>query len=68
MKENKKDYGYSVCNIPMITFNLSKEISSSDEYVEIINRMGLLKAQGFQNLDYDGKIFFKGKVEFVISK
>ena len=51
-----------------ISINLSKEISSSDEYVEIINRMGLLKAQGFQNLDYDGKIFFKGKVEFVISK
>ena len=51
-----------------ISINLSKEISNSDEYVEIINRMGTLKAQGFQNLDYDGKIFFKGKVEFVISK
>ena len=51
-----------------ISINLSKEISNSDEYVEIINRMGTLKAQGFQNLDYDGKILFKGKVEFVISK
>ena len=51
-----------------ITINLSKEISKSDENVEVINNMGLLKAQGFKNLDYDGKIFFEGEVEFVINK
>ena len=49
-----------------ISINLSKEISKSDESVEVINKMGLLKAQGFKNLDYDGKIIFKGVVEFVI--
>ena len=51
-----------------ISINLSEEISKSDENVEVINNMGLLKAQGFKNLDYDGKIFFKGGVEFVINK
>ena len=51
-----------------ISINLSKEISNSDEYVEVINRMGLLKAQGFKNLDYDRKIFFEGEVEFVINE
>ena len=51
-----------------ISINLSKEISKSDEIVEVINNMGLLKAQGFKNLDYDGKIFFEGEVEFVINK
>ena len=51
-----------------ISINLTKEISKSDENVEVINNMGLLKAQGFKNLDYDGKIFFEGEVEFVISK
>ena len=43
-----------------ISINLTKEISKSDENVEVINNMGLLKAQGFKNLDYDGKIFFEG--------
>ena len=51
-----------------ISIKLSKEISKSDENVEVINNMGLLKAQGFKNLDYDGKIFFEGEVEFVINK
>ena len=51
-----------------ISINLSREISNSQEPVEVINRMGLLKAQGFKNLDYDGKIFFEGEVEFVINK
>ena len=51
-----------------ISINLSEEISNSNESVEVINKMGLLKAQGFKNLDYDGKIFFEGEVEFVISK
>ena len=49
-----------------ISINLSKEISNSSEPVKVINRMGLLRAQGFKNYDYDGKIFFEGKVEFVI--
>ena len=51
-----------------ISINISKEISKSNDPVEIINKMGLLKAQGFKNLDYDGKIFFQGEVEFVINK
>ena len=51
-----------------ISINLSREISNSQEPVEVINRMGLLKAQGFKNLDYDGKIFFEGEVEFVVNK
>ena len=50
-----------------ISINLSKEISNSDESVKVINKMGLLNAQGFKNLDYDGKIFFKGEVKFVIN-
>ena len=50
-----------------ISINLSKEISKSDESVEVINSMGLLKAQGFKNFDYDGKIYFEGEVKFVIS-
>ena len=51
-----------------ISINLSKEISNSIEPVEVINKMGLLKAQGFKNLDYDGKIYFTGEVVFVINK
>tara|TARA_B100000963_G_scaffold107014_1_gene93023 strand:- start:5186 stop:5614 length:429 start_codon:yes stop_codon:yes gene_type:complete len=50
-----------------ISIDLMKEISNSDESVEVINKMGLLKAEGFKNHDYDGKIFFLGKVEFVIN-
>ena len=51
-----------------IFINLLEEISDSNESVEVINKMGFLKAQGFKNLDYDGKIIFKGEVEFVINK
>ena len=29
--------------------------------------MGTLKAKGFKNIDYDGKIIFFGEVEFVIN-
>ena len=50
-----------------ISIDLMKEISNSDESVEVINKMGLLKAEGFKNHDYDGKIFFLGKVEFIIN-
>ena len=49
-----------------ISISLSKEVSMSNEPVEVINKMGLLKAKGFKNLDYDGKIIFVGDVEFVI--
>ena len=51
-----------------ISINLSKEISNSEDPVEVINSMGTLKGKGFKNLDYDGKIIFKGEVEFVINK
>ena len=51
-----------------ISIKLSQEISNSNEPVEVINKMGTLKAQGFKNHDYDGKIFFEGEVEFVINK
>ena len=50
-----------------ISINLSEEISKSDESVRVINKMGLLNAQGFKNFDYDGKIFFEGEVVFVIN-
>ena len=50
-----------------ISINLSKEISNSTESVEVLNRMGRLKAQGFKNHDYDGKIYFEGDVKFVIN-
>ena len=49
-----------------ISISLSQEVSMSNEPVEVINKMGLLKAKGFKNLDYDGKIIFVGDVEFVI--
>ena len=51
-----------------ISIDLMNEISNSDESVEVINKMGLLKAEGFKNHDYDGKIFFEGEVEFVVNK
>ena len=50
-----------------IFISLSREISNSDDSVEVINKMGSLKAQGFKNYDYDGKILFEGEVEFVIN-
>ena len=62
--ENKKYKIYG----KNISINLLEEISDSNESVEVINKMGFLKAQGFKNLDYDGKIIFKGEVEFVINK
>ena len=51
-----------------ILISLSKEMSNSDNSVEVINKMGSLKAQGFKNYDNDGKILFEGKVEFVFNK
>ena len=51
-----------------IEINLQEEISISNEPVEVINKMGSLKAQSFKNYDNDGKIFFEGEVEFAINK
>ncbi len=48
-----------------ILINLIEEISNSNESVKVINSMGTLKAKGFKNLDYEGKIIFFGEVEFV---
>ena len=62
--ENKK-YNIYGSNI---NINLSKEVSNSDEAVEVINSMGILNAKGFKSLEYEGKIIFKGEVEFVINE
>ncbi len=51
-----------------ISINLADEISYSDEAVKVINKMGTLKAEGFKNLDYEGKIFFSGAIEFIINE
>ena len=51
-----------------ININLSEEVSNSDEAVEVINSMGILNAKGFKSLEYEGKIIFKGEVEFVINE
>ena len=59
--ENKKYKIYG----KNIFINLSDEISKSEEFVEVVNEMGSLRAEGFRNHDYDGKIFFKGKVVFI---
>ncbi len=50
-----------------IFINLNEEVSNSKETVEVINKMGSLKANGFKNLDYDSKIIFTGEVQFVIN-
>ena len=57
-----KDYKIYGKNIHI---NLKDEISNSDDSVKVINSMGTLRAKGFKNLDYDGKIIFFGEVEFV---
>ena len=51
-----------------ISIKLKEEISISNEPVKVINSMGTLNAKGFKNLDYEGKIIFEGKIEFVINK
>ena len=51
-----------------ININLSEEVTNSDEAVEIINSMGILNAKGFKSLEYEGKIIFKGEVEFIINE
>ena len=51
-----------------ISINLKDEMSYSNEAVKIINNMGTLKANSFKNLDYEGKIFFSGAIEFIINE
>ena len=47
-----------------ISINMEDGVSSSDNKVKVINSNGVLEAQGFKNLDSEGKIIFKGKVTF----
>ena len=51
-----------------ISINMLEEISYSNNPVEVINSMGVLKAKGFKNLDYESKILFTGEVEFLINE
>ena len=55
---NYKIYGNN------ISINMEDGVSSSDNKVKVINSKGVLEAQGFKNLDSEGKIFFKGKATF----
>ena len=48
-----------------IFIDMENDVSSSKNDVEVINSMGILNAEGFTNLDSEGKILFKGKVTFV---
>ena len=48
-----------------IYIDIKNDVSSSKDNVEVINSMGILNAEGFTNLDSEGKILFKGKVTFV---
>ena len=48
-----------------IFIDMKNDVSSSKDDVEVINSMGTLNAEGFTNLDSEGKILFKGKVTFV---
>ena len=51
-----------------ISIKLKEEISNSNKPVKVINSMGTLYAQGFQNLDNEGIIKFEGEVEFFIDE
>ena len=48
-----------------IFIDMENDVSYSNDDVEVINSMGILNAEGFTNLDSEGKILFKGKVTFV---
>ena len=48
-----------------IFIDMENDVSSSKDDVEVINSMGILNAEGFTNLDSEGKILFKGKVTLV---
>jgi hypothetical protein len=47
-----------------ISINLTNEISHSKSAVQVVNSMGILTAEGFKNIDSEGKIFFDGIVIF----
>jgi hypothetical protein len=47
-----------------ISIDMEKEISLSNQNVEVINSMGTLNAQSFKNFDSKGKIIFEGEVTF----
>ena len=47
-----------------ISINTKEGISSSENKVMVINSNGTLEAEGFKNLDSEGKILFKGNVIF----
>jgi hypothetical protein len=48
-----------------IFIDIENDVSSSKDEVKVINSMGTLNAEGFKNLDYEGKILFEGKVTFI---
>jgi len=50
-----------------IEIKLDKEVSSSQKPVQVINSMGTLNAQGFENIDSENKIYFEGNVIFIIN-
>jgi len=47
-----------------ISINLNEDISHSKKSVQVINSMGTLDANGFKNIDSEGKIYFDGIVIF----
>lgn len=51
-----------------ILIKIKEEISNSNDPVMVINSMGELNAKGFENLDHEGIIIFKGEVEFIIDQ
>ena len=51
-----------------ILIKIKDEISNSNDPVKVINSMGELNAKGFENLDYESIIIFKGEVEFIIDQ
>ena len=57
-----KDYKIYGSNI---FIDMNNEISKSNYKVEIINSMGVLKSEGFKNIDSQGKIYFNGITTFV---
>ena len=48
-----------------IFIDMENDVSYSNDDVEVINSMGILNAEGFTNLDSEGKIIFTGKVTFI---
>lgn len=48
-----------------ISINITSGISQSAMPVKVINSMGALNANGFKNIDSQGKIYFDGPVKFI---